>query len=406
MYLRYKYRLYPDECQEQSFRQSAGTSRWLWNHFLNKQQKQYKKDKTFIFYHDMAMSLPYMKKDSNTTWLKETHSQVLQQKLKDLDKALKNCFKYKNGFPKFKKKSNFSDSFRYAQGIKLEGNKVYLPKIGWVKQDTHRKMPSKPTSATIILEGNKWYISYVVEKQELKPKIIQNPVGIDLGLKSFITTSDGEVVDNPRFYERLFKQLKRKQRHLSRKQKGSNNRFKQQLVVKNQHTKIANQRHNFLHQVSAQITNEYDLICVEDLNIAGMTRNRKLSRAIGQAGWSAFVNMLEYKSVLKGGSTVKIDRWAPSTKTCSACGTKHDMPLNKRTMECSCGFVLDRDANAALNIRRWGIEIFNEKYTAGTAEIYASGDTYTGDESSDLSRHVSLNEEKYQGHMCPEATTL
>lgn len=393
MKLRYKYRLYPDQYQEERFRQMAGSTRWLWNHFLENQQEQYKKNKTFMFYNQMCLQLPIMKKDINTQWLSETHSQVLQQKLKDLDNALKNCFKHKKGFPKYKKKSNFTDSFRYIQRLKYDKNKVYLPKIGWVKQDTHRKMPSIPTSATIILEGNKWYISYVVEKQEIKPKSIHSSVGIDLGLKSFITTSDGEIIDNPRFYEKLFKQLKRKQRHLSRKKIGSNNRFKQQLVVKNLHTKIANQRHNFLHQVSAQITNEYDLICVENLNVSGMTRNRKLSRAIGQAGWSAFVNMLEYKSTLKGGLTVKIDRWAPSTKTCSACGTKHDMPLDKKTMKCSCGFVLDRDANAALNIRRWGEEILQN--TAGTAEIYASGDTSTGDESSDLSRYVSLNEEKY-----------
>jgi putative transposase len=366
MKLRYKYRLYPNKTQEAQLRQFGGATRYLWNQFLSKQKSTYEEQKKFIFFAEMCSQL--VKEKKTTTWLKKIHSQVLQQKLKDLDTALKNCFKYKRGFPKFKKKSNVSDSFRYTQGIKLDQNKVFLPKIGWVKQDTHRKLPSDPTSATISLDGDKWYISYAVEKQEQKPTRPAEAVGIDLGIKEFLVTSDGEVIDNPRFLDKSLRKLKRKQRQLSRKKKGSNNRKKQQLVVYNQHKQIRNQRHNFLHQVSAQITNEYDLICTEDLNVSGMQKNHRLARQIGQVGWSMFVSMLEYKSRLKGKHAVKIDRFAPSTKTCSACGTKHDLTLADRVMKCECGFEMDRDANAAINIRNWGWNKFN---TWGAQEINA-----------------------------------
>jgi putative transposase len=367
MKLRYKYRLYPNKEQEITLKKFGGATRYIWNHFLNKQIQEYNTNKKFIFFAQMCQQLTNDKQ--NTTWLKDIHSQVLQQKLKDLDTALKNCFKYKRGFPKYKKKSNFSDSFRYTQGIKIKGNKVYLPKIGWVVQALHRKLPSIPSSATIMLDGNKWYISYVVDKQEQTPIIPTRPVGIDLGIKEFLVTSDGEVIDNPRFLDKSLRRLKRKQRQLSRKVKGSNNRKKQQLVVYLTHKQIRNQRHNFLHQISAQITNEYDLICMESLNVKGMMANRKLSRAIGQLGWSMFCSMLEYKSKLKGHHTVRIDRFAPSSKTCSACGTKHQLTLGDRWLSCSCGLSMDRDANAAINIRNWGYA----QYTAGTAEINACG---------------------------------
>lgn len=368
MKLRYKYRLYPNNEQEGNLRQFAGATRYIWNQFLSKQIDEYDQNKKFTFFAGMCSALVEKKKE--TTWLKDIHSQVLQQKLKDLDAALRNCFKHKRGFPKFKKKSNYSDSFRYTQGLKIDQNRVFLPKIGWVKQKTHRELPSKPSSATISLSGNKWYISYVVEINEEIPVIPMNAVGIDLGIKEFLVSSDGQVVGNPRFLDKSLKKLKRKQRRLSRAKKGSNNRKKRQLLVYNQHKRIRDQRHNFLHQVTAQITNEYDLICLEDLNVAGMSRNHRLARQIGQAGWSMFANLIEYKSRLKGKHTIKIDRFAPSSKTCSSCGVKHQLTLADRVLKCECGFEMDRDANAAINIHNWGLEKFN---TLGTRGINACG---------------------------------
>lgn len=366
MKLRYRYRLYPNKTQEKQIIQFCGATRYLWNYFLTKQKATYEEKNKFLFFAQMCSELVEEKKTN--VWLKDIHSQVLQQKLKDLDTALKNCFKYNRGFPKYKKKSNYSDSFRYTQGIKLRGNQVFLPKIGWVKQQTHRKLVSNPSSATICLDGDKWYISYVVEKQEQKPIRPTKSIGIDLGIKNFLVTSDGEVIDNPKFFDKSFRKLKRKHRQLSRKKKGSNNRKKQQLVVYKQYKQIRNQRHDFLHQLSSQITNEYDLICTENLNVNGMTKNRKLARQIGQIGWSMFVSMLEYKSKLKGKHTVRIDRFAPSSRTCSECGIKHELTLADRWINCDCGHKMDRDLNAAINIRQWGLDKFN---TSGAEEINA-----------------------------------
>ena len=367
-YLRYQYRIYPTKQQEQKLKQFCGTTRYVWNHFLGHNIAHHKEHGKFIFYHDMAGLLTKLKKQ--LPWLKNTHSQVLQQKLKDLDTALNNCIKHKRGFPKFKCKSNFSDSFRYQQGIKHEKNKVYLPKIGWVKEKTHRPLPSTPKTTTIIMDGDKWFISYVVKKNCESPVKVTNEVGLDLGIKDFLVTSDNVYYENPKFLDRSLKKLQRKQRQLSRKKKGSNNRKKQQLVVYKQHQKIRFQRHDYLHQISSQITNDYDLICMEDLNVSGMIKNRKLSRQIGQIGWGMFLNMIMYKSELKGKHTVKIDRFAPSSKTCSSCGKKHDISLADRVITCDCGHIMNRDLNAAINIRDWGTFKFN---TSGTGEINACG---------------------------------
>ena len=388
MKLRYKYRLYPNKEQEIRLRQFGGSCRYLWNEFLARQQENYRQNQKFALYKEMADDLVQVKKKH--TWLADTHSQVLQQKLKDLESALKNCFKYKRGFPKFKAKRNYSDSFRYAQGLKFDGNCVYLPKIGWVKRDVHRQLPKTPTSATVIQDGDKWYISLVVEV-ECKPKIqVKEAVGLDLGIKHFMVTSDNQIISNPKFLDKSLKQLGKKQRQLSRKKKGSNNRRKQQLTVYNQYKKIRNQRHNFLHQISSQITNDYDLICTEDLNVKAMTKHSRLARSILQTGWSKLINMIQYKSQLKGKVSVKISRNAPSSQTCAMCGKRHKLTLNERWFSCGCGsHSVDRDLNAAFNIVRWGVE----KYTSGTGGINACGDTSSGDILSGMSRYVSMKQE-------------
>ena len=389
--LRYKYRLYPNAEQETKLKQFGGSCRYLWNVFLTKQKERHEKEGKFIFFSEMCRDLKTIKDQcEETAWLKDVHSQVLQQKLKDLDGALTGSFKHGRGFPKYKRKHNLSDSFRYTQGIKFKDGKVFLPKVGWVKQKLHRDLPSTPSSATVVMKGGKWYISYVVEKTKEQPRAIVDAVGIDLGIKDFLMTSDGEAVPNPKLLDVQLALLARKQRQLSKKQKGSSNRKKAQLQVNRLHEKIKNQRHDFTHQLSAEITNRYDLICLESLNVAGMLKNRKLAKAIGQLGWSMFVSQLIYKSEMKGGHTVQIDRFAPSTKTCSSCGEKHDMPLSKRVMSCSCGLEIDRDLNAAINILNWGIDVHN---TAGTAEINACGDATDGDNDVVLSSHVSMKQE-------------
>ena len=217
-------------------------------------------------------------------------------------------------------------------------------------------------------------------------------VGIDLGLKEFAITSDGEVFETPKLYRKKQKKLKRKQQVLARRKKGSANRTKARKALNKQHYKIKCQRQDFIHKASSQIAKDYLFIAVEDLNIQGMKKNKHLSKAISDQGWAGFIEQLMYKSKINGGCTVKINRWAPSTKTCSSCGNTQDIPLHVRTYECGCGLTLDRDINAAINIKNWGRDEINR---CGTHRIYACGDTTDGEKAIDFSSYVSMNQEKF-----------
>lgn len=386
MYLRYRYRLYPTPEQERQFRLFAGGARFVWNLFLEWNMRYYEDQKKFLFYNDMAKLLTRVKKLDDYKWLGEVSAQVLQQKLRDLDQSLPNK-KYPNrGFPRFKKKSLHRDSFRFPQHVKVKGDFIQFPVIGDVRFDNHRPvLPFK--SATVILDGDKWYVSFVVDVPEATPlpaPILESrSVGIDLGISSFVTTSDGQVYDNPRFLDRSLKKIKKHQRRLDRKKKGSNNRKKQQKRVYNAHKKVRNQRADYLHQISNQITNDYDLICLEDLNVAGMMKNHCLARQIGQVGWSTLVNNIIYKAKLKGRYVVLIGRYQPSSKTCSSCGTVKAMPLSDRTYVCTCGLVMDRDVNAARNIHKWGREIHTEGHSGmrnSTSISHACGGSHVEEE--------------------------
>lgn len=366
MYLRYRYRLYPTPEQERQFRKFADGARFIWNFFLEWNIRYYEDRREFLFYNDMAKLLTQVKQLDEYKWLASVAVQVLQQKLRDLGDTLPNK-KYPNrGFPKFKKKSLYRDSFRFSQKVKVKGDFVTLPSIGEVRFDNHRPVPEFK-SATVILDGDKWYVSFVADVPESTPLPTPIPetrsVGIDLGISSLITTSDGQIYDNPRFLDRSLKKIKKHQRRLARNKKGSNNRKKQQKRVYNAHKKVRNQRADYLHQISNQITNDYDLICLEDLNVAGMMKNHCLARQIGQVGWATLVNNLIYKAKLKGRYVVLIGRYQPSSKTCSGCGAVKDMPLSERTYVCTCGLVMDRDVNAARNIHRWGRDIHTEGHS-------------------------------------------
>jgi putative transposase len=368
MNLRYRYRIYPTKEQQASIQEAINTNRFIWNHFLSYEMKTYEETKKFSFYNNNSLLLTSLKKDKE--WL-SAPSTSYQQTLRQLEDSLKRFFKKVSKFPVFKKKrDSISGSFTLvAQEWKYTDKEVFIPLLKRVKWKMHRDLPSDPKTATVIREGNKYYISFVVSKQEKPTKVNRSKsIGIDLGLTSFIATSNGVKVSNPKFLNKQVRKLKRKQQQLSKKQKASANRRQANIALTNLHKQIRNQRLNFLHQLSNQITNDYDLICVEDLNVKGMMKTR-LAKSIGQTGWSSFVSMLEYKSLLKGKVTVKINRFEPTTKICSACGQSHTMPLNKRVMECSCGHTEDRDVNAAKNIKKAGLK----KYTAGIAGINACG---------------------------------
>jgi putative transposase len=297
-------------------------------------------------------------KAGETAWLGEIHSQVLQQSLKDLDSAYRHFFLRvkkgeKPGFPRFKKKG-LKDSFRYPQGIKVQDGKV---------------LDSRPTEgevlqATVKREGEHWFVCLACEVELPDPASIpvteNRAVGIDVGLKTFAMLSDGTEIENPRFLAKALAKLRKAQRRLSRKVKGSNNRKKQAVKIARLHAGVKNCRKDFAHKSSTAIVKNHDVIAVEGLNIRRMVRNRHLSRAISDAGWRLFMQMLKYKAEWAGKHFVRIGRFVATSQTCSACGEKKPMPLDVRSYSCgNCGLVVDRDWNAGLNIRAAGLAVLN-----------------------------------------------
>jgi len=403
-YRYFQYRLKPTKEQIKTLESYGSVTRWVWNHFLELNKKEYEANKKFMFRNEMSNLLTKLKKEY--TWLKEVPSQALQQKLMDLEKAIKNCYKNKFGFPKFKAKKHQSDSFRIPQQssgetklIKCTKRAICIPKLGWMKWIKHRPLKGKLKSITIKQNGQHWYVSVLCEQEDdVLMNEVNSVIGLDFGLHSFVTDSSGNRIESPKIYQKKLKKLKKRQRKFSRCMRGSNRRNKQRLRVAKLHQKIANIRKDFLHKLSRTIAKSWDVVGIEDLNVKGIGKNRQLSKSIFDSGWGFFTWCLEYKMREKGGYLVKIDRFYPSSKTCSHCGQIKPMPLNKRTYECGCGFVCDRDINAALNIQREAINILSR---TGTVRIKARGDTSGGDMAYDTyvaydtSSHVSMNREKF-----------
>ena len=365
MYKAFKYKLKPTKLQIHLLNQIGGSTRWLWNFMLNQSTQQYKIDKTFVFKNKMILQLPLLKQ--KYTFLSDVPSQSLQQKCMDLDKSLKQIHKSK-GFPKFKSKKYNNDSFRIPQTnkhIKPTKSQIQLPKIGWIKWKRHTPLQGLLKSVTIKQENNNWYCVCLCQLPDIQPITYTNQdvLGIDVGLTTFATCSDGQIFNTPKFYRSKQVELKRLQRNLSRKQKRSKNRSKCKVLLNKLHNKITCQRSDYLHKISNQITNDYLFIGVEDLNIKGMTKNHNLSKSILDQGWGLFMYQLEYKSIWNGGLTIKIDRYLPSSKTCSNCGHIMAMPLNIREYNCPiCGIVMDRDLNASYNIKEWTIDVLENRY--------------------------------------------
>jgi putative transposase len=331
--------------------------------------KEYYQDTgTGLTYNDCATDLTERLKVDHP-WLKDADSQVIQQALMDLDKAYKNFFEGRADYPTFKRKHG-KQSVRYPQRFKVEGEQVYLPKVGWVKAILHRKIEGQMKNATVSkTKTGKFFVSIQCEVEHIQPEQNPNKVGIDLGLTTFATFSTGEKIENPRNLKVSERRLKIRQRRLSRKVKGSNSRGKARFAVAAIHEKIANQRKDFHHKLSRTIVNTFGVIAFESLNVNGMMKNHNLAKAIADAGWNQFVNFVEYKAGWDGREVLRVDRFFPSSKLCSDCGAKHkSLTLNIRQWVCTeCGVIHDRDENAAINI-------LNET-TRGARESYAVGDT-------------------------------
>lgn len=359
----YRFRIYPTAEQEILLAKHFGCTRYIYNHFLSERKEQYQADKKSDNYYKQAATLTKLKKEEDTKWLKEVNSQTLQFALRSLDTAFLNFFRGNTQFPKFKSRKH-KNTFTIPQFGILTDNKIHIPKFkDGIKVKLHREVEGKIGKMNITkTPTGKYYVSIFTEQEvEDLPKT-NKQVGIDLGLKDFVITSDNKKFKNNRYTKKYAKQLKKAQQHLSRKQKGSNGFEKQKLKVAKIHEKIASCRLDTLHKVSHQLVNENDLIICEDLNVKGMIKNHKMSKHIADASWGNFVTLLQYKCDWYGKELVKVNRFYPSSKTCGGCGwINQDLKLSDREWTCnSCGVIHDRDVNASMNILKEGLKIYRQ----------------------------------------------
>ncbi|MEU0437767.1 RNA-guided endonuclease TnpB family protein [Streptomyces sp. NPDC006290] len=364
MQLRYSFRLYPSAGQRMALARAFGCARVVFNDALRVREEARAAGAPFVTSAELSRNLTGAKKTRERVWLGEVSAVILQQSLRDLDTAYRNFFdglkgkRPKMGVPRFKSKRDNRQSIRFTANASWRitpGGKLRLPKVGDVPVRWSRTLPSTPSTVTVVKDAaGRYFASFVVETDacEVLPETTPE-IGIDLGLGHFAVLSDGRKIDSPRFLRRAEKRLKKAQRDLSRKQKGSNNRGKARLKVARAHAQVTDARREFHHRLSTRLIRENQAIAVEDLCVKGLARTR-LAKSVHDAGWSAFVSMLEYKAARYGRTLVKIGRFEPTSQVCSACGVKDGpKPLNVREWTCSaCGTGLDRDVNAAVNVAK------------------------------------------------------
>lgn len=344
-----KTRIYPTIEQAILIDKTIGCCRFVYNNGLNTKITQYEKDKTNISAYDLIKQLPQQKKEFD--WLKEVEAQALQQTLLDLGNAYTNFFKEHKGFPSYHKKG-IKDSYRSLKVKYNTRHSIKIPKIGEVKVAEKLKKKWNIRSATISKRAGIYFVSLLVDYVPPKMGKTGEAVGIDVGVKTFAVLSNGKQYENIKVLRKYEDKLARLQRILSHTQKGSNNRNKVKTKLGRLHLKVTNIRQDYLNKVSSEIANQYSLVAIEDLNIAGLLKNHKLAKSISDCNWGEFVRQLEYKCEWYNCELRKIGRFEPSSKLCSVCGYKMDkMPLNIREWTCpNCNTHHDRDLNASLNI--------------------------------------------------------
>ena len=371
IYKSYRFRIYPNKEQQAVLARYFGSVRFVYNHFLAERKRQYEETNSSDSYYAQAKALTELKHTEEFSWLSEINSQTLQHALRHLETAYVNFFRGNAKFPSFKSKKA-KNSFTVPQHCTISGGRIYIPKFKeGIKVREHRKVRGIVKSMTISLTpAGKYYVSILSKENYEAIGKTGKVVGIDLGLKDFVITSDGRKYKNHRYLKQYGKKLATAQKHLSRKQHGSNSYEKQRRKVAAIHEKIANCRMDNQHKVSIDLIRNYDVICLEDLNIKGMVKDHRLSKAINDASWGQFVSMLSYKAEINDKQVVKIDRWYPSSKTCHNCGWVNEgLKLSDRQWVCPhCGEVIDRDVNAAKNILSEGlrnISVGHTDYTDG-----------------------------------------
>lgn len=364
-----KVRLYPDNQQQLALAQSFGNCRWLWNYCLNLMNQTYRETGKGLSGYAVKKQIPSLKKEYE--WLKLTYSQCLQQTCLNLGVAFNNFFERRAKYPRFKSKHG-KQSIQYPQNAKQIEDRLKLPMIGEVKAIFHRQIEGKIKTVTVSKnKAEQYYASILFTDGTDKPELNTQgkAIGLDMGLTHFCITSDGSKFNNPRWINKHEQNLKRKQQQLSRKQKSSNNRSQARKKVARVHLKIANCRSDFQHKLSRRIVDENQIICVENLAVANMLKNHKLAKAIQQVGWGQFLTMLKYKTEQEGKVYQEIDRFYPSSKIHNSCLFQIDsLSLDTRFWDCpNCNTKhIDRDLNAACNVRDEGLRILNS--TCGTRD--------------------------------------
>ena len=371
----YKFRLYPNKEQIDLLARHFGCARFVYNYFLNQRIEQYRLTGKSDNYYEQAKALTALKEKEETAWLKEVNAQSLQFAIKCLEVAYTNFFKKRAKFPKFKSKHS-KNSFTVPQSSHISDNRLFMRKFReCIKCRVHREIRGKIGKVTISKTPSGKYFASILTEEEYETPLekTNESVGLDLGLKEFIVTSEGEVFKNNRYTRKYERKLASAQRHLSRKKKDSKGFENQRLKVARIHEEISNSRADYLHKCSISLVRRYDIICIEDLNVKGMVRNHHLAKSISDVSWSSFINMLTYKADWNGKKVIKIDRYFPSSQTCNVCGhvNKKIKNLSIRDWECPvCHTHHNRDVNAAINILHLGL---NKIISAGTVD-YTDGE--------------------------------
>ncbi|MFF1357492.1 RNA-guided endonuclease InsQ/TnpB family protein [Streptomyces sp. NPDC058297] len=369
MQLRYAFRLYPNAVQQAALARAFGCARVVFNDAVRAREDARKAEQPFPTASQLSRKLiTEAKQTKERSWLGEVSAVVLQQALRDVESAYRNFFACLNGTrkgpeigpPRFKSRKDSRQSIRFTANARWSitgSGRLNLPKIGAVKVKWSRTLPTAPTSVTVVKDAaGRYFASFVIDTDPAVDATrlpeTDRTIGIDLGLTHFAVLSDGTKIDSPRFLRRAEKKLKKAQKELSRKQKGSKNRARARLKVARAHAKVADARREFHHQLSTKLIAENQGIAVEDLSVKGLART-KLAKSVHDAGWSSFVDMLQYKAQRYGRTLVKIGRFEPTSRTCSTCGVKDGpKPLDVREWTCAaCGTLHDRDINAAINVK-------------------------------------------------------
>ena len=370
IYRTLKVRIYPNKKQEELIIKTFGCVRYVYNYYLDKKKTKYEETKESINLYDCSKDLTSLKNE--LIWLKESDAFALQAALENLDEAYQMFFNKLNGYPNFRSKKDRRDSYRtkYSnKNIEMFDNYIKLPKLKKVKYRDKSIVKGKIVHVTISRTRTGKYFAAITYEKEIEPlRKTGSNVGIDVGIKDFCIFSNGEKKENPKFYQSLEEKLIREQRKLSKRREialkskkklsDCKNYQKQRIKVARIHEKIANRREDFLQKLSTEIVKNHDIICMEDLNVEGMLKNKRLAKSISDVSWAEFKEQLSYKAEMYDKELRETDRWFPSSKTCSVCGyIKADLKLKDRVWDCpNCKTHHDRDINAAINILNEGLK--------------------------------------------------